>query len=359
MVVHIQRSARGREMESSPLSLADLVDRFPGVRVAVVGDFFLDQYYLIDPSLGEPSVETGLTANQVVGIRQSPGAAGTVVNNLSALDAGEMHAIGIVGDDGHGYVLRRELEKRRVKTGRLIGSQARFTPTYTKPMFQRAGGEVEGERIDIINRTPTPRDLEDAVIDHVSDIAHQVDAVVVLDQVTQPNVGVVTERVREALRDLATSTPQTLFYADSRASIAGFVGFHTKPNERESLAAVGMNGIASPTDAEAGEAGRRLFEITGAPVFLTRGGRGILLTTREQQTLIPAIPVQGPLDICGAGDSATAGIVLSLASGATLAQAALVGNIVASKTVVQIGTTGTTTRDEVKRTAIGSVFASH
>jgi rfaE bifunctional protein kinase chain/domain len=348
-------------MSLTPFSLDELVDRFPRVRVAVVGDFFLDQYFVIDPGLAEPSVETGLTANQVVAIRHSPGAAGTVVNNLAALDAGEIHAVGLVGDDGHGYLLRRELERRRVLTEALVPSDRRFTPTYTKPMFLRPGAagavEVEGERIDIVNRTPTPPDLEDAVVRAVEAVAPRVDAVVVLDQVTRENVGVVTARVRRAICDVAKRLPGTLFYADSRGAIGEFVGLTTKPNEREALTAAGVGDPAAPSDEAAAEAGRRLFARTGREVFLTRGERGVLLTSRRGQCAIPAIPVDGPVDVCGAGDSATAGIVLSLCSGATPEQAALVGNIVASKTVVQIGATGTTTRDAVRATPIDFLFA--
>ncbi|HET6325513.1 MAG TPA: carbohydrate kinase, partial [Planctomycetaceae bacterium] len=67
--------------------LEELLARFASRRVAVMGDFFLDKYLEVDPKLAETSVETGKTANQVVEIRTSPGAAGTVVNNLAALGA--------------------------------------------------------------------------------------------------------------------------------------------------------------------------------------------------------------------------------------------------------------------------------
>ena len=48
-----------------------------------------------------------------------------------------------------------------------------------------------------------------------------------------------------------------------------------------------------------------------------------------------------------AGDSATSGMVLSLLAGATELEAAAVGNLVASITVQQIGTTGTATPQQV------------
>jgi sugar/nucleoside kinase (ribokinase family) len=49
----------------------------------------------------------------------------------------------------------------------------------------------------------------------------------------------------------------------------------------------------------------------------------------------------------GAGDSATAGIVSALLAGATRLEAAAVGNLVASITVQQLGTTGTASPAQV------------
>ena len=57
-------------------------------RVTVFGDFCLDAYWLIDEDEGELSVETGLEAYQVGRVRNSPGALGTVMNNLAALGVG-------------------------------------------------------------------------------------------------------------------------------------------------------------------------------------------------------------------------------------------------------------------------------
>jgi len=64
-------------------------------------------------------------------------------------------------------------------------------------------------------------------------------------------------------------------------------------------------------------------------------------------THVPGVRVSGPIDIVGAGDSTMAGIVSALCSGATLVEAAQVGNLVASITIQQIGTTGTATRQQV------------
>ena len=67
----------------SQARLSELVARFSQARIAVLGDFFLDKYLEVDPALAEVSIETGKTAHQVVDIRCSPGAAGTVCCNLA------------------------------------------------------------------------------------------------------------------------------------------------------------------------------------------------------------------------------------------------------------------------------------
>src|SRR6516165_1149475 len=116
--------------------LNQILDRLPGLAIGVVGDLFLDRYLDIDAALTEPSIETGLDAYQVVRVRSSPGAAGTVINNLVALGVGRVLPIAVLGDDGEGYELRQALDRLGVVDAKgLIGSPERRTPTYTKPML--------------------------------------------------------------------------------------------------------------------------------------------------------------------------------------------------------------------------------
>jgi len=84
----------------------------------------------------------------------------------------------------------------------------------------------------------------------------------------------------------------------------------------------------------------------GAPVCCTRGADGMIVSDPEV-TVISGVRLSGPIDPTGAGDSATAGAVLALASGASLPEAALVGCLVASITVQQLATTGTATPAQV------------
>src|SRR5262249_59430903 len=125
-------------------TIEQILDRIPRLRIGVLGDLFLDRYLDIDPALTEPSIETGLDAYQVVRVRASPGAAGTVINNLVALGVGAVHPVAVIGDDGEGYELRQALSALRVGAPEgVIVSPARRTPTYTKPLAQAAAGPRE------------------------------------------------------------------------------------------------------------------------------------------------------------------------------------------------------------------------
>src|SRR5947207_15933280 len=114
-------------------ALNKILDTIPRLRIAVIGDLFLDRYLDLDAGLTEPSLETGLDAYQVVGVRSVPGAAGTVVNNLVALGVGRVLPVAVVGDDGEGYELRRALAALGVvEAGGLLAAAGRRTPAYAQ-----------------------------------------------------------------------------------------------------------------------------------------------------------------------------------------------------------------------------------
>src|SRR5580700_7729138 len=120
--------------------IEQILATIPHRTIGVLGDLFLDRYLDIDAALNEPSVETGLTAYQVTGVRSYPGAAGTVINNLAALGVGRILPIAYIGDDGEGHELRKALPKiPGVQLEWTITVPDRFTPTYTKPMLNENG----------------------------------------------------------------------------------------------------------------------------------------------------------------------------------------------------------------------------
>jgi rfaE bifunctional protein kinase chain/domain len=327
--------------------LETLVAAFSQARIAVIGDFFLDKYLDVDPGLAEVSLETGKTAHQVVAVRHSPGAAGTVVGNLAALGAGRLHALGLIGDDGEAHELRGDLIALGCGIEHLHVEPSRRTPTYLKPRdCTNPGLAGEHSRYDTKNRTPTPESLEQRILASLDALLPLVDAVIAMDQVDESNCGVLTSRVVEALADRARRNPRVIFWADSRRRIRDYRHVIIKPNQFE---AVDWENPAPDARVDREELIRAIGVLRArneAPICATCGAAGMVVSDPEV-TLVPGVRVEGPTDPTGAGDSATAGAVLALASGATLPEAALVGNLVASITVQQLATTGTARPDEL------------
>ena len=325
----------------------ELIERIlatlPQRTIGVLGDLFLDRYLDLDAGLNEPSVETGLIAYQVTRVRCYPGAAGTVINNLAALGVGRILPICTIGDDGEGYELRKALPKiPGVEPDWTMTVPDRFTPTYTKPMLDEAGSVRELNRLDIKNRIPTPSTVEDQILQKLGRAWSQVDALIVLDQVSEVDCGVVTGRVRERLAELGEREPGKFVLADSRERIALFKNVCIKPNGTE------LKQLTRDVDGS--------FKIRAArAVFATHGERGIELwepaNTKDgyvSQAQLPAFSVEGLIDIVGAGDSCSAGIASAMVSGATHEQAAAFGNLIASITIQQIGVTGTASPEQVR-----------
>jgi bifunctional ADP-heptose synthase (sugar kinase/adenylyltransferase) len=331
--------------------LERILEGIPRLSVGVVGDLFLDRYLDLDAALTEPSLETGLDAYQVVRVRALPGAAGTVVNNLVALGVGTVWPVAVIGDDGEGYEVRQALAALRgIEARGVLAGPGRRTPTYTKPMLHEVGRpDRELNRLDIKNRTPMPRETEERILTAVREVWRRVDALLVLDQVSEPECGVVTTRVREELTRLADAEPGKFVLADSRERIGLFRSVCLKPNVRECRAAVGAKDPDPAAPVPVHELARR----AGRTVFCTAGEQGILVADlhREEEWIvrIPGYPVSGPIDPVGAGDSTSAAIACAVAAGAGPEMAAAFGNLVASITIQQLGTTGTASPEQVRQ----------
>ncbi len=340
----------------SPAMLTDsrveeILARIPTLTVGVVGDLFLDRYLDIDGALTEPSIETGLDAYQVTRVRSYPGAAGTVINNLVALGVKRVCAVSVIGDDGEGYELRQALAALRVvDTANVFAAAGRRTPTYTKPMLRTAGQPPrELNRLDIKNRNALPRPMQDRVLDALAEIWPQAGALLVLDQVSEAECGVITTPVCERLAQLGQRDPGRFALADSRERVGSFRGVCLKPNLAECRDAIYGKGARPGLPNPVAELAKRVDR----PVFCTAGEYGIMLADPRARdgrvAQVPAYPVRGPIDPVGAGDSTSAAIACAVASGASLEEAAAFGNLIASITIQQLGTTGTATPPQVRQ----------
>lgn len=330
--------------------LMQILNHISEVNILVVGDFFLDNYLILERELSEISLETGLEAYQVINFRNSPGAAGTVTANLRALGVNVL-ALGVTGDDGNGFELHERLKEIKVDIHALIKSSGLFTPTYMKPMMHEPDGmEHELNRLDVKNRSRLPSNVEQAIIQHLHEILPEVQGVLIVDQVQEHNCGVISDRVRGEIQSLALANPEKYFIVDSRERARMFQDVILKTNISEAMKFAGIaeqSLVDSPAEIYA--CCQELYNRTHKPIVITRGEKGSILFTDPDTSMveIPAVPVQGPIDIVGAGDCVLSSIGASLCAGANLKEAAQIGNLAASIVIQQIGTTGTANRAQI------------
>lgn len=323
------------------MNIRAILEEFPKLRALVVGDVCLDRWCRYAPSLAEPSRETGIPRTAVISTVTTPGAAGTIANNLVALGIGSTSILGVVGRDGFGHELEQAMAARGIDAGLLVRTAERATFTYTKLINDQTNVE-DLARVDFINPIDMPEAVDAAVIEKFEESAPFFDVILVSDQAETPRGGVVTPKVRDAICRYASNHADQVIWVDSRARSEMFRGVIVKPNQDEAEAAskralgrVDFTALREHIQAEL--------------LVVTLGDHGALIVTTQGEKRVPGIQVT-PVDICGAGDSFTAGAAPALFVSKSAETAVHLGNIVASITVQKPGT-GTASPAEVLRVA--------
>ena len=223
----------------------------------------------------------------------------------------------------------------------FLETPLRRTFTYCKPLVMEPGKPpVELSRLDSKNWTPTPPSVEDQLVQWITKLAPQVDAMILLDQVDVAETGVVTQRVLKMVGELAARHPNLPIVADSRRGLRGFPQVIFKMNATELSA---MTGAKLTTDREqVQQTAISLAHQHGRKVFVTMAERGMVGASPDGSVAhVPSLPIRGPIDIVGAGDSVTANLATALAAGATMKEAMELAMAAASVVIHQLGTTGT------------------
>jgi len=325
--------------------LESALEAIPRARVTVFGDFCLDAYWLINPDGSELSVETGLPVRRVWQQRYSLGGASNIVANLAALGVRQIRAVGLLGDDPFGRLMRRMLGELGVDVESLLTGDADWqTAVFVKPLV----GDAEHNRLDLgaFNRL-TPGTTEE-LAKHL-DRAASASNVVILNQ--QVPSGISTAEMIERINAVVAAHPDCTFIVDSRHRAELYKNCMLKINAHE---AARLAGEPRPLDeripAEAAKnLAAQLFRRIERAVFLTRGENGVIVATEAGCHLIPGIQIVQRTDPVGAGDTMLSALAAVLASGGRATVAAELANIAASVTVRKLKTTGTASAEEIRQ----------
>ena len=320
------------------MTIAEILRAISKLNVLVMGDICLDRWCTYDPAADEPSRETGLPRIGVVRFKSTAGACGTIANNLADLGVGRVAVMGAIGEDTHGDELFRALNVRDIDVDLVLRSDLIQTFTYTKHINAETGQE-DLPRVDFINQTALPEELEAQLVRSFDSFSKHFDAILVCDQAETAKGGIVTSRLRAAINRMAEMNPKKIVWVDSRKRAELFQYCYLKPNEDEareaSVRLLGHEDYALMLPA-----------LQLKALVVTAGESGADVIDTAGRTRHRTIRVEQPVDICGAGDSFSAGAASALAAGASLQEAVQMGNLVASITIMKQGT-GTANPEEV------------
>jgi len=307
--------------------LQELLRKFKGKRVVVLGDFVADVFVygeISRISREAPVLILNHRDTQVV-----PGGGANAVHNLRALGADPL-PVGILGDDEEGKQLIRYFKKLGIDT-----SGIRVTKSYRTPTKMRIlAGAVHSARQQIVRLDsggPTAKTSEKAFLERkLKSLLSKADALLVSDY----GYGTILPELVSGLN--RSGIPSTV---DSRFAMTAFSGMTAAtPNEPEVEAALG---ITIGNDMEKLEwAGRTLMRrLKHNALLITRGKDGMALFEKSAKTT--HIPIHGNdeiADVTGAGDTVIATFTLALAAGGTYAEAARLANYSGGIVVMKHGT---------------------
>ena len=318
------------------------MDGFRQARVLVVGDLTLDEF--LTGQVERVSREAPVLILRHELTRQIPGGGANAIYNLATLGA-NVKAVGLVGKDGQGEVLRGIFTSAGIDTSGILVDGDRPTVTKTR-ISGHARQSVTQQIVRIDRKSDDPPDLELQLqlAAYIRQQIGSVDAVVCSDY----GDGVLSQPVIEAV----LQHPCTII--DTQKDLHRYAGATLfTPNLPEAEKAAGY---AITTSASLPQAGHDLLQLTQAEqMLITRGDEGMSLFSRDgSHETIPAFNRTDVYDVTGAGDTVVAALTLGLIAGASPIEAAMLGNLAASLVVRQFGTATTTV--EAMKTALRSLL---
>lgn len=323
----------------------EIIERFSTAKVLVVGDIMVDHF--IWGKVSRISQEAPVPVVDVERDNLLLGGCANVLNNICSM-GGTVYGTGVVGADGMGERLQKELRKRRIETRGMIVEDDR--PTTLKTRIVAHGQQVV--RFDREDRTSANNGSIEKMIAYIrTKVRDGLGAIVVSDY----SKGVITAPLLDGIRRLVAGRGIIVCVDPKRHDFSLYRGFDViTPNHHEAERALGiedMHGDRVGKDPAINRAVQNLLAKHDIRALLvTRGEEGMSLFEHKGRIVHTLFPTQARevFDVTGAGDTVIGVFALSMASGATFREAAALANHAAGIVVGKIGT-ATVSRDELKK----------
>jgi D-beta-D-heptose 7-phosphate kinase/D-beta-D-heptose 1-phosphate adenosyltransferase len=312
---------------SIPLPKAKaLLKRISGLRILVIGDVMLDHYIWGDATRISP--EAPVPVIDIARDTWTAGGAANVAVNVAGLGA-RCTVIGFFGPDSNGARLREILGGKGVEALATPGDG--MTIVKTRVMVQH-------QQLCRLDRESAPHAY---AIDPgrsarlLARAIKECDAVVLSDYAK----GTLSERLVSQVTKLGRAGRKFIALDPKPKHQMAFSGLDLiTPNKREALQLAGIEPAPGAPFPAAAVCARLDERHRTKNVVVTLGEDGMLLSSAGR--VLKTIPTAAReiYDVSGAGDTALAGLVLALTSGAGLEEAAHFANAAAGVVVAKLGT---------------------
>ncbi len=304
--------------------LGALLNAIAGARLLCIGDVMLDRF--VHGRVERISPEAPIPVLTVEGEVETPGGAGNVARNASALGA-RVELIGIRGDDEEGERLSRLAGLDETSSVLLIEAGRRTT---VKTRYLSGGQQLLRADREMVGLLPSA--MAGRLISCAEAALARVDAVVLSDY----GKGVLSGAAAPELIGRAKASGRFVAVDPRGPDWSRYRGADLiTPNRRELAQAAGE----TPAELEAIEAAARRLLRThklGA-VLVTLSEQGVLLVESGTSRHVPAA-AREVFDVSGAGDTVIAAAVAAMAVGARAEEAARLANLAAGIVVGKLGT---------------------
>ncbi|MGN6598922.1 MAG: D-glycero-beta-D-manno-heptose 1-phosphate adenylyltransferase [Actinomycetes bacterium] len=315
-------------------SLTDVVARFSGTEVVVLGDAMLDTW--LEGSATRLCREAPVPALTVKRRREEPGGAANAAANLAALGA-RVHLVSVVGDDADGERLVRRCAEAGVDVSGVIVEAGRHTVAKQRLV---ADGTMLARFDEGLGDGAASEETVGQLLAAARKLLRRVPVLVVCDYATglldadlRPRLGAL---VREGRPLVVLDAHDPRRWRDLRPDVVA-------PNWDEAVLTLPADEGVDRTQWLSQHGETLLDEWCARSAAVTLDSEGAVFIARQQRPhRAYAHPVSHP-DTCGAGDSFTAALTLSLAQGAD-PSVALEAAVAAAGVVVRKSGTATCTQ---------------
>jgi rfaE bifunctional protein kinase chain/domain len=308
-----------------------IIDSFSKLKpILVIGDLGIDKYTFgevkrISPEAPVPVLEVSKEWDKL-------GLAANVSDNLKSLEVAST-LCGVIGEDSRANLVEHLLEERGLNTWGLVRDKTRMT-TY-KERVTTSTQQIC--RVDYETKDQIDEETLKRVISRIQDFSNNHSGVIIEDYgkglfsevLCQRIISIYKEKNLMVAVDPSRSSPPTWY--------KGATLF--KPNRLESSIIVDGLGYFKERNLET-IAKILVDKLQLEKVIITLGADGMAMLDTKGDGKLQIIPTAANevFDVSGAGDTAIAAITASLLAGATLEEAAWVGNCAAGVVVKKRGT---------------------